>query len=158
MPELVQDSTPSPHAGPPDRYSIPDNTPPLPPDSILTPAPTAHVVPGVDSYDWEAAVLPGNLPDVRDPQGLRRRPPDVRGDALLPDARNARRVARLDRERHEDGDASRWGRSPPPTRLSRRRGPGGRGVSSRRGRRLPVLDGGQALPPARQDGELDRKG
>ncbi len=51
MPELVQDSTPSPSPGPPHRFSIPDNTPPLPPDAILTPAP--RVTPEPVSYDWE---------------------------------------------------------------------------------------------------------
>ena len=51
MPELTADSTPTPPPGPPHRFSIPDNTPPLPPGSILTPAP--RVVPEPVSYDWE---------------------------------------------------------------------------------------------------------
>jgi hypothetical protein len=51
MPELTADCTPAPLTGPPHRFSIPDNTPPLPPDAILTPAPRA--VPEPVSYDWE---------------------------------------------------------------------------------------------------------
>lgn len=53
MPDLISESTPAPDPVFPHRFSIPDNTPPLPPDSILTPAPTTYAVPGVDSYDWE---------------------------------------------------------------------------------------------------------
>ena len=131
MPELVQDCTPAPAPPPPSSRSTAS-------DPAARRSRRLGGLPG----------LPRDVPDVRHPARLRRRPAEGGGDALLPDAGGARGVARLARVRAPE---RRCGPPPPTSATSRASSPpwGGSARCPASTRKTPTCPTSRPGSPAR---------